>query len=148
MADFCMQCSVAIFTEDNGDLAGLSTEDNTKNDMFAVVLCEGCGPTSVDHEGRCVAHNCLEFHGAPSFPYMRLAKLLGVEYAAILRGVASVEETIFGSEHHQVPIPIETLWPQVKASWPLAIGPDANHWPHIWNAVVLEYMRREKRNGR
>lgn len=145
MADYCMQCSKAIFDEDYGDLKGLSTIENTVQGFFAVVICEGCGPTSVDHEGRCVAANCLEFHGAPSFPYMRLANRLGVEYAAILRGVASIEETIFGSEHHKLPVPVEELWVQVKATWPLEIKEDSNNWPYIWNAVVLEYMRRERR---
>ncbi len=63
MADFCKQCSIANFGKDFGDLAQLSTREDTAKGMFAVVLCEGCGPTSVDHEGRCVKPNCLESHG-------------------------------------------------------------------------------------
>lgn len=44
MADLCKQCSVEIYGEDSGDLAGF--EDGT------MVLCEGCGRwITVDAEG-------------------------------------------------------------------------------------------------
>ena len=59
MADFCKQCSEELFDEDFGDFKGLCTEDN-----FAEVLCEGCGlDCVVDHEGRCVAEDCISKHG-------------------------------------------------------------------------------------
>jgi hypothetical protein len=31
---------------------------------YARVICEGCGPTVVDHTGKCVAADCLRRHGA------------------------------------------------------------------------------------
>ena len=64
MADFCRRCSIETFGEDFGDLAGLSTSEDTANGLFAVVLCEGCGPTQVYHTGKCIAPDCMEKHGA------------------------------------------------------------------------------------
>jgi hypothetical protein len=63
MADFCKQCSEATFGEDFGDMKGLSTEEDTRNDLFAMVLCERCGHTLVDHTGLCVSPHCVEKHG-------------------------------------------------------------------------------------
>lgn len=65
MADFCQQCLLNIFGGDTGDLAGLSTPEDTAKGLYPVVLCEGCGPTQVDDRGKCVAPDCLEKHGAP-----------------------------------------------------------------------------------
>jgi hypothetical protein len=62
MSDYCEQCSTAIFGEDFGDMAGLSTEDDTNKGLFPVVLCEGCGAIQVDHTGKCVSHDCIEKH--------------------------------------------------------------------------------------
>lgn len=62
MADFCQQCSISNFGKDFGDFAGMSTEDDTKDETYTLVLCEGCGPTCVDHNGKCVCHDCLEKH--------------------------------------------------------------------------------------
>lgn len=45
------------------DLKGLSTEEDTRNGKYVEVLCEGCGPTFVDHEGRCVSPECIKKHG-------------------------------------------------------------------------------------
>lgn len=64
MADFCMQCSLELFQIDFGDLAGMSTREDTYKGLFCFALCEGCGPIQVDHEGRCVSPDCTEFHGA------------------------------------------------------------------------------------
>jgi hypothetical protein len=58
MADFCSQCSIEGFGEDHRDLAGLSTEKDTNDGLFPVVLCEGCGPIQVDHNGSCVSFDC------------------------------------------------------------------------------------------
>lgn len=58
MADFCQQCSTAIFGEDYGDMAGIATGDTIRG-----VICEGCGPTYVDAAGACVNLKCLEKHG-------------------------------------------------------------------------------------
>lgn len=62
MADFCKQCGIEIFGEDLGDLAGLSTEENTAAGLYPVVLCEGCGCIQVDHTGQCVSDDCLKKH--------------------------------------------------------------------------------------
>lgn len=62
MADFCTECSLEMFDKDFEELAGLSTEEDTKNSLFADVICEGCGFIQVDHTGRCVSANCLRKH--------------------------------------------------------------------------------------
>jgi hypothetical protein len=64
MADFCKQCSETVFGKDFHDLAGLTTKADTEAGRFAVVICEGCGATQVDHTGRCVAPDCDRAHGA------------------------------------------------------------------------------------
>lgn len=49
MADFCKQSSIELFGKDFGDLKGLcGTADSV------VVLCEECGKSSVDSDGRCL----------------------------------------------------------------------------------------------
>jgi len=48
MADYCAQCAKALGFEGERDLAGLCGEGET-----ASVICEGCGFTYVDREGRC-----------------------------------------------------------------------------------------------
>lgn len=63
MADFCKQCSEDIFGEDFGDMAGLSTQQDTVNKLYPVVLCEDCGPCQVDHTGTCVSLDCYKKHG-------------------------------------------------------------------------------------
>lgn len=63
MADFCKECSEELFGEDFGDLKGLLTEEDTKNERYAGVICEGCGFIQVDHTGKCIGgKNCLEHH--------------------------------------------------------------------------------------
>lgn len=57
MADFCQQCSIDIFGEDFKELAYLCEEG-----MYVTVICEGCGVTCVDHEGRCCVDDCLVNH--------------------------------------------------------------------------------------
>lgn len=63
MADFCQQCSIELFGEDFGDLAGLITEQDAAQGYGMNVLCEGCVNAFVDHTGRCHAHGCLARHG-------------------------------------------------------------------------------------
>ena len=62
MADFCQQCSIELFGVDHKDLAGLSSEEDTKEGLYCVVLCEGCGAIQVDHRGKCVTVGCLKQH--------------------------------------------------------------------------------------
>ena len=59
MADFCQQCSIALFGEDLRDLAGIVTAEDLANGG-CWVICEGCGATTVDTEGRCLSEDCLE----------------------------------------------------------------------------------------
>ena len=64
MADFCLQCSGELFPGGiKNDFIGISTPEDTEKGLYAVVLCEGCGPTQVDHAGKCVAADCAEKHG-------------------------------------------------------------------------------------
>lgn len=67
MADFCMQCSIATFGDDIGDLAGLSNNADDAVGNYPVVLCEGCGSIQVDSKGRCMSRDCLE-KGHPGHP--------------------------------------------------------------------------------
>lgn len=60
MADFCKQCSEKIFGDDFRELANITTPEDTTNQLYASTICEGCGWTLVDHEGKCVADDCLE----------------------------------------------------------------------------------------
>lgn len=61
MADFCKQCSEELFGEDFGDFANITTIEQQQNNLFVVVLCEGCGAIQVDNNGRCVS-NCSGNH--------------------------------------------------------------------------------------
>lgn len=63
MADFCNQCCVSMGFPTGVDLANLSTKEDTEKGLYPVVLCEGCGPIQVDHEGNCVSPDCLKCHG-------------------------------------------------------------------------------------
>lgn len=54
MADLCMQCSIEIWGEDSGDFAKYLGPSHPP--IF--VICEGCGPTIVDAEGRCIDPQC------------------------------------------------------------------------------------------
>jgi hypothetical protein len=67
MADFCVQCAKRHNFGIN-DLAGLSRPEDTEAGLYPVVLCEGCGPCQVDHEGNCVSPDCDEKHGKPLTP--------------------------------------------------------------------------------
>lgn len=62
MADFCAQCSVDNFGEDFHDHKGHSTPEDTARGLYCMVICEGCGVTQVDHEGRCVSNDCFINH--------------------------------------------------------------------------------------
>lgn len=52
MADFCKECSIAMFGEDFGELAQSMPEDKFDEDHGALVLCECCGPIVVDFNGK------------------------------------------------------------------------------------------------
>lgn len=46
MADFCKRHSIQLFGKDFKELEGLC-----KKGEFVYVICESCGPTTVNHEG-------------------------------------------------------------------------------------------------
>jgi len=108
MAEYCKQCSIRIFGKDMGELAGLSTPEDTNNGMYAQALCEGCGPTLVDHEGSCHYIDCLHKHGvaeeaatihnltAPDLKFITFC--LGCAHAKVLTADESVRNYI--TEHH------------------------------------------------
>lgn len=56
MADFCRDCSIAMFGRDFRDHAQLMPAENYSNvkgkEAGALVLCECCGPICVDINGR------------------------------------------------------------------------------------------------
>ena len=60
MADFCRQCSIAVFGKDFGNMKGATTKEDWEKGLAAVVICEHCGPVQVDPEGNCVSSDCLE----------------------------------------------------------------------------------------
>ncbi len=62
MAGFCKQCSLEYFDEDFRDLAGLGNGKKLKEGYGWSVLCEGCGPTTVDDDGVCTYTHCPK-HG-------------------------------------------------------------------------------------
>ena len=63
MADFCQQCSIEIFGEDHRDLADLGRGKKAAEGWGWIAICEGCGSTLVNDEGRCVYQHCSK-HGA------------------------------------------------------------------------------------
>lgn len=69
MADFCRECSIALFGDDFGELAGLTKPEDWAKGLAVLAICEGCGSIQVDPEGNCVHENCLEGKGAkPGYP--------------------------------------------------------------------------------
>lgn len=59
MADFCKQCSIALFNEDLGDFRNAGAPDTFE-------VCEGCGPTVVNADGECVSMWCEKHFDAPN----------------------------------------------------------------------------------
>ena len=68
MADFCKKCSIRMFGSDFGDLKGLCDEGYTTR-----VICEGCGPVHVDHEGVCKIEDCKACNPTPP-PFVEYTK--------------------------------------------------------------------------
>lgn len=83
MADFCMQCTVEDHLWDGLDAFNYSE----CGDLAKVVepgqlyqcICEGCGPTVVDHEGRCLG-KCLRAHGDLPVPTFDMLTTLTDDY--------------------------------------------------------------------
>lgn len=62
MSAFCQQCSVEIFGEDSRDLAGLANGRQLEPGQGWTALCEDCGGTVVDDDGKCIWEGCHK-HG-------------------------------------------------------------------------------------
>lgn len=61
MADFCKKCSIKMFGRDHEELAGITTEDDTRLGYYSTfVICESCGPIQVNHLGECMTPECEE----------------------------------------------------------------------------------------
>ncbi len=59
MADYCKACSIEIFGEDYGELAGITARKDWEKGLACSVICEGCGVIHVDPDGNCATKNCL-----------------------------------------------------------------------------------------
>ena len=69
MADFCRQCTRYYFgenLEEVNDMLGLTTEEDLANGLYAVVLCEGCGPCQVLPDGSCIGQCYAKSHRCSS----------------------------------------------------------------------------------
>jgi hypothetical protein len=66
MADFCRQCTTEAGlpgTLPAGDFFPVKlTPEEARAGYGIPVICEGCGPTRVDHEGYCLSRDCLDPH--------------------------------------------------------------------------------------
>lgn len=61
MADFCKYCSIEMFGQDFKEMANITSEESIKENRYAAVLCEGCGPCQVLIDGTCITHKeCVE----------------------------------------------------------------------------------------
>ena len=61
MADFCSQCSIELYGRDRGHLKLCRDPEcdlcHDPERSKRVVICEGCGYTRVDEQGRCLYHD-------------------------------------------------------------------------------------------
>lgn len=62
MSEWCVQCLYEYDPQElrpgpsagtSSDMIGLSTEEDTRNGLYAIGLCEGCGGSRFDHNGFC-----------------------------------------------------------------------------------------------
>ena len=69
MADFCKACSIDVFGEDFGNLAGITKQEYWEANTANLALCEDCGYIQIDPDGNCVSTDCLNKgkpgHGLP-----------------------------------------------------------------------------------
>ena len=64
MAEFCRQCSIEVFDEDQQDFCGMTTIEDEEKGLAAIVICEGCGLIQVNHKGECISSDCSRMgHG-------------------------------------------------------------------------------------
>jgi hypothetical protein len=60
MAEFCRQCTMHYFGPewaDRNDFVNAVPPPDDVHGYTMDVLCEGCGPTTIDHTGACIYHD-------------------------------------------------------------------------------------------
>jgi hypothetical protein len=62
LASFCKQCSEELWGEDSKDLAACAEREPVQYERL-YTLCEDCGPTVVDRDGKCIGA-CQKRHGS------------------------------------------------------------------------------------
>lgn len=81
MADFCKECAKDLFNADTNDLSGIiSKADSDAGYVSSVVICEGCGPIQVDHEGSCKSEDCIGDHRMGGRTVSAVSVSDGLEY--------------------------------------------------------------------
>lgn len=60
MADFCKKCSEELFDFQTNDFENITSIDDDAQELYPVVLCEGCGPIQIDSTGKCVSEDCIK----------------------------------------------------------------------------------------
>ena len=74
VADFCRQCTLDIWDEDESDFDGIGRDGG-----MTLVLCEGCGDVYVDFTGTCLGGlTCTEDHRFYRMAEIAKIKLLDV----------------------------------------------------------------------
>lgn len=70
MSEYCAQCA-KTYNMKNGFI------NECKPNFLAIVMCEGCGVTQVNHRGECVSADCGKNHAVYWQPPLkkRFAKL-------------------------------------------------------------------------
>lgn len=59
MADFCKQCSEELFDKDFKELADITSKIAEMENLYSIVICEGCGTIQVKNDGSCIG-DCLK----------------------------------------------------------------------------------------
>ena len=96
MADFCQQCSLEMFDMDFRELAELGPKGSVLPlEHGWTALCEGCGPTLVDQDGKCIAAYCPE-HGTTERKTMTHPELV----KALVKTGEAIKESITSEEAH------------------------------------------------
>lgn len=90
MADYCRDCSIAMFGRDFRDMAQLLPSEAYKDGTGALVLCECCGPIVVDINGRRI--DGQEFHKSCSCADFTKANAALEEYKE--KGGTSLDDII------------------------------------------------------
>lgn len=63
MASYCKQCSILMWGEDERNLAEITQSEDWAIGLACWAICEGCGQTQVDPDGKCIRADCPGFMG-------------------------------------------------------------------------------------